>query len=398
MDTWLDKLLIWRRHLHKYPELSFEERETTTYIVNELSGLPGVKVETGREALGLDTGVMVTVGNGTKPIVGMRADIDALPIKEKNSAAYRSTKPGIMHACGHDGHTAMLLGAVHQLSAKFAEGTLNGTVKCLFQPAEETEDEYGKTGAMYVLESNVLADICAMVALHLDPELPLGKVKLKEGVVMANVDTFAMTIHGTGGHGAYPEQTIDPIWLTSLILPAIYGLSSRKVAALEPSVVSITQLSCGTQANIIPSSVSLRGTIRSYSEDVRLQLRKELIQILDTIRSMNGTYSLKIHSGEPALYNDPMIADLLAEAVKEAYPPIEILAEAYGMGGEDFSHIANEIPAAMLFLGAKDESQADTSLHQPTFCFDEKALLIGMNTLVESALRLLKKGGNENGS
>ncbi|MFC0470210.1 M20 family metallopeptidase [Halalkalibacter kiskunsagensis] len=397
-NQWHTRLIKWRRHLHQYPELSFQEVETTKYIIDQLQGLPGVTIATGVEQLGLQTGALVTVGDGEKPIIGLRADIDALPIKEETEAAYQSCRPGVMHACGHDGHTAMLLGAVFYLSKLYELKKLHGTVKCLFQPAEETEDNKGNTGAQYVLQSGILEGTEAIIALHLDPELPLGEVKLTSGLVMANVDTFTITIMGTGGHGAYPEQSVDPIWLTSLVLPYLYSMSHRQLSALEPSVLSICQITGGASSNVIPSSVVIKGTMRTYSQTAREHLAVELKKGLETIRGLGGAYDLSLHLGEPALYNDSEIVDVLECAIKTIRPDVTIHKEPYGMGGEDFSHLTTRFKGAMLFLGAFDQTKRKTSLHQPTFCFDECALELGMQTLIKSTLLLLKKGGNINGT
>ncbi|MCM3713512.1 M20 family metallopeptidase [Alkalihalobacillus oceani] len=385
--TAAEQLIIWRRHLHRYPELSFAEHKTTAYIVEQLAGLPGVTLHTGKETIGLDTGVLATVGNGEAPVIGLRADIDALPIEEKTGADYQSVHRGIMHACGHDGHTAMLLGAVHRLSELHESGKLKGTVKCLFQPAEETSDEQGLTGAQHILASGILDDVMAMIALHLDPELPYKQIKLCSGIVMANVDTFSIVISGTGGHGAYPEQAVDPIWLTSLILPGLYGIPARKIAALEPAVLSIGRLEAGSSANVIPSQVRLNGTIRTYSIAARGQMEIALRHVLESVKAYGGSYELTMEHGEPALKNAPEIVKLLEETVRSVEPEIAIHEQPYGMGSEDFSHLAAQWPGAMLFLGAGLPQQ--TALHQPTFDFNEAALELGTNILVEAGLRLL---------
>ncbi|MDT8859931.1 amidohydrolase [Alkalihalobacillus sp. MEB130] len=397
-EQYSKRLIQWRRHLHHYPELSFEEFETTKYIIEQLKGLPGVTIQTGKGQLGVGTGVLVTVGSGKRPIVGLRADIDALPIEEKTGASYQSSKVGVMHACGHDGHTAMLMGAVYFLSTLYESNVLQGTVKCLFQPAEETEDQNGKTGAQYVLESGVLQDVEACFALHIDPEIPLGEVKIKPGIAMANVDTFTLTIEGTGGHGAYPEQSIDPIYLSSLVLPYLYSLSSRRLSALEPSVLSICQITGGASSNVIPSTVDIRGTIRTYSEEARKQLSSEIRKGLSQVEALGGSYDLHIHHGEPALFNDSNMVDLFTEAIQLVEPNVVIHSQPYGMGGEDFSHIAKQIPGAMMFIGAADPNHEPTSLHQPSFCFNERVLEKGAHTLVKATLLYMKKGGEEHGT
>ncbi|MCL7745991.1 M20 metallopeptidase family protein [Halalkalibacter alkaliphilus] len=395
---WQKQLVKWRRHLHQYPELSFEEKQTTAYIIRQIKGLPGVSIQSGKDQIGLDTGVIATVGDGERPVIGLRADIDALPITEETKAPYQSCHTGVMHACGHDGHTAMLIGAVYFLSSLYEANLLHGTVKCLFQPAEETEDQFGKTGAQYVLNSGALDEVEACFALHLDPDIPIGEVKLKAGVAMANVDTFTVTIQGTGGHGAYPEQSVDPIYLSSLILPYLYSLPSRQTSALEPSVLSVCQITGGVSSNVIPSEVTIRGTMRTYSEKARNHLSAELDKGLAQIEALGGSYRLYLHHGEPALINDPDMVNVLSKAIRLVDPNVAIHSIPYGLGGEDFSHITKQIPGAMMFLGAADQNNMKTSLHQPSFCFDERALEIGTHTLVKAALLLMKKGGIEGGT
>lgn len=386
MNSLLQK---WRRHLHQFPELSFCEYETTDYIIDQVKDLPGVNMQTGKNKIGIDTGVLVTIGNGRRPIIGLRADIDALPIQELNQHSYRSSFDGVMHACGHDGHTAMLIGAVYKLSELYEKNLLDGTVKCLFQPAEETEDQFGKTGAQYVLESGALDDVESIIALHLDPDISFGEVKLKEGVVMANVDTFQITVRGTGGHGAYPEHTIDPIWISSLMLPALYSMTSRKLSASEPFVCSICQLNGGASTNVIPNMVTIGGTIRTYSDHARKILSDELKNLVHSFRNLGASIELMIHHGEPALVNDRDMVAILKESIRFVYPDVRIHDQTYGMGGEDFSHMAKIIPGALMFLGAGIIG-ANTSLHQASFDFDEQALVYGMETLVYSVLLRLR--------
>ncbi|GAE34642.1 M20 metallopeptidase family protein [Halalkalibacter akibai] len=362
--NWLEQLQKWRRQLHREPELSFQETKTTNYIIEQLQDLTGVQLLYGVDQIGLNTGVVAIVGNGSSPVVGLRADIDALPITEQTGLSFRSKHDGIMHACGHDGHTAMLIGAVRQLSELSQSGKLTGTVKCLFQPAEEMEDTKGKTGAQYVLESGVLADLEAIIAIHLDPEIPLKSVKLKSGLVMANVDTFKINISGSGGHGAYPEQAVDPIWLSSLTLPYLYSIPSRRIKAEDPSVLSICQITGGSQANVIPSEVTISGTIRTYSDQARNQIVYEIEKGLRSVGELGGSFDFFIHHGEPALLNDPVLTGELRSLLENLNEEINIFEETYGMGGEDFSHITRQIPGVMIFLGAKEK---ETSLHQPTF-------------------------------
>ncbi|WP_100407283.1 M20 metallopeptidase family protein [Bacillus solitudinis] len=385
------ELSRWRRHLHHHPELSFHEVETTNYLIEELKKM-SVDIVHGRNRIGLPTGVVATVGDKVGPVIALRADIDALPIQEHALHDYKSCSPNVMHACGHDGHAAMLLGAAKQLSLLHKQMPLKGKVKFIFQPAEETENEEGKTGAQYLINAGVLDDVDAIYALHIDPEQPIGTIKLCEGLAMANVDTFSIDIRGTGGHGAYPNQTIDPIWLTAMTLPTLYSLTNRRVSPLEPAVLSLGMIQGGAQTNVIPDCVTIKGTMRTYTDEARIKLENELRTTLQIVTTLGGEVEFTVHRGEPALYNDMTATTILRESIQKAYPSTIVLNERYGMGGEDFSYMTRKVPGAMCFLGAKKEG-LNACLHQPIFDFDETILEIGTGILVQAVLTSIAKGG-----
>ncbi|MFA9455458.1 M20 family metallopeptidase [Halalkalibacter sp. AB-rgal2] len=389
-----NEMVTWRRHLHQYPDLSYEEYDTTDYIIQQLDSLPHVEIFHGKELVGTSTGLIAVIGDGTKRGIGLRADIDALPIVEDHICDYRSKHNGIMHACGHDGHTAMLIGAIHKLSALFQNGQLTGNVTCVFQPAEEATDDNGRTGAEYMVESSLIKQIDMIMALHIDPTLPLGQVKLTTGPVMANVDTFSIIIHSKGGHGGYPEQTNDPIWLLSFVLPALYSMPGRRFSPLEPAVCSIGQITAGTSPNVIPSQVKLEGTCRTYSEEARACMEQHLQQICDSLSPHGGVAQLHYMKGEPLLNNDEDVVREIKNSVQQINPHVAIHQIPYGMGGEDFSHFTNRMKGAFLFIGAKKEGHIDTTLHHPSFDFDEKALVFGMNTLVQFVINQLRSDNN----
>ncbi|UFT99182.1 amidohydrolase [Radiobacillus kanasensis] len=374
-----DKLIEWRRHLHQYPELSFQEKNTSTYIVAILEDLEVFHLETGIGGCGVIASIK---GNGG-PTIGVRADMDALPIQESTSLSFRSKHSGIMHACGHDAHTTMLLGVAHLLATYKKEGRLQGNVKLVFQPAEETADEDGRTGAPHIIESDKLADVEAMIALHVCPWRKIGELQLHSGISMASVDNYRMVIEGKGGHGGYPHQTKDPIWMSSFILQAIYGLISRKVNPLQVGTISVGEIKGGSSTNVIPDKVIITGTIRAYEQEVRHQLREELYEISRMAASLGGSASLEMEIGEPALHNDKKMVQYMKLAAQKLEPSFKIYEEPYGMGGEDFSHYTEKIPGAMAFIGSSPEGY-QYDLHTSDFQIDERVLPMGVGFLLET--------------
>lgn len=396
-----EELVSLRRKIHENPELSFQEYETASLIETKLKRLKGMTVEVGRIETGLPTGVVGTLSSGEGPSIALRADMDALPIMEKTNHSFRSKNNGVMHACGHDAHTSIVMGAAVLLSELFAEKKLQGTVKFIFQPAEEDTDERGLTGSPYMIRAGVLDDIDAVLALHMDPEYPVGEVKLNSGYSMSNVDTFEACISGIGGHAAYPHLGTDPIWMLGPVLQALYGLVNRRVSPLEPAVISLGHIEGGSSTNIIPREIKLKGTIRTYDDKVREQLHDELDQIFSITKNLGGEYQLNINRGEPALDNHPVTTDWLEKTIKDLFPHFKIRKGPFGMGGEDFGYMTRAVPGSMFFLGAAiDDQNEERGLHMPTFDIDEKVLPIGVAILAETATRYLSKefpaiSGNE---
>lgn len=382
------QLVRWRRHFHMYPELSFQEVETSRFVAETLAKIPGMQVRT---EVGYPTAVVGTLTTGAGPVIAIRADMDALPIQEKNNAAYRSRHDGIMHACGHDAHTTIALGAATLLAQSFYKGKLNGTVKFLFQPAEERADENGSTGAPYMMKSGVLDDVDAVLALHMSPEDLLGEIKVHDGYSMANVDVFQAKITGSGGHGAYPYLGTDPIWMLGPVLQAVYGITARRVSPLEPSVISVGKLESGFASNIIPTEVVIEGTIRSYHPEVRKIIHKELEQAFSIVKSFGGDYQLTITGEDPALKNNPDINYYIRETIEALFPQFKIIAQPFGMGGEDFAHMTQSVPGAMFFLGCALADGKARNLHTPYFDIDEQVLPTGTAIIAETVNRLLKR-------
>jgi amidohydrolase len=374
------QLTQWRRAIHRQPELSFAVHGTAELVVAVLAEL-GLEVQTGVGK----TGVVGYLGKGEGPVIALRADMDALPIQEENDVEYASQVPGRMHACGHDAHTAMLLGAATLLSRQ----DLPGQVRFLFQPSEEASDAEGVSGAPRMIADGALDGVDVVIALHVDGTLETGHICAGDGWVGAAVDTFRAHVIGHGGHGAYPHQTVDPIWLASHVLNALYALPSRRIAPLEPCVVSVGIIRGGNADNVIPDTVYLEGTLRSFADEVREQLVQEVEQAMMVTRALGGDYQLQIERGYPAMYNDPRVAAWLRQVGSDLLGQDRVGTEQRGMGAEDFSFMAKVSKGAMLRLGAQAPAAAPRYFHTATFDLDEQALPIGAAMLAEAARRFV---------
>ncbi|RLL47776.1 amidohydrolase [Oceanobacillus piezotolerans] len=383
-----NRLSEWRRYLHQHPELSFQEVETARFVSSTLEKMPGMKVET---QLGYPTAVVGELSTGTGPVIAIRADMDALPIQEQNDCHYKSIIPGVMHACGHDAHTAIALGTAQVLSEAFQKHTIQGTVRFLFQPAEEHVDEKGWSGAPYMIQAGVLDNVDVVIALHMSPEHHIGEVLIHDGYSMANVDVFKVKINGTGGHGAYPHLGTDPFWMLSHVLNHLYGITGRRVSPLEPAVISIGKISGGSTSNVIPSEVEVHGTIRSYHPKLSEQLKKGVASAFSIAEQFGGSLEFKFIQEDPALYNHPKVNQLLKRSITNLYPDFHILNQPFGLGGEDFAHMTNTIPGAMFFLGCKVDDRKERGLHTPYFDIDESVLEIGTSVLAQTAYHFLNQ-------
>jgi amidohydrolase len=364
-----------RRHLHQYPELSYQEFETCTYIQQQLSliGIP-FKVMASTGVVGLIEGK-----NPSKRIIALRADIDALPIHEANDVEYKSRKEGIMHACGHDVHTACLLGAAKILFELRNEW--EGTVKLIFQPGEEKNPG----GASFMIKEGVLENPrpTAIYALHVHPGLALGQLSFRSGMVMASADELYFTIKGKGGHGAAPHLAIDPILIGAHLITALQQIISRNRNPLYPSVLSITSFQGGSTTNVIPHEVKLMGTFRAMDE----QWRSEAHQLIERIshqlvESMGGKLELHIDKGYPVVFNDAHLTEKAVEYAGNYMGAQHIEETEIRLGAEDFGYYAQQIPGCFFRLGVMNQAKGILhGVHTPNFNIDEDAIETGMGIM-----------------
>jgi len=375
-----DQLISWRRDFHMHPELGFEETRTAGIVAETLKEM-GIRVET---EVG-KTGVVGHLGEGS-PVVGIRADMDALPLQEANDVPYASKNPGVMHACGHDAHTAILLGVARILSEM--PDRPPGEIRFLFQPSEEDWDEELKSGATRMIEDGALEGLDAVIALHVDDSIPTGQIEINSGNASAAVDSFQATIIGQGGHGAYPHETVDPTFILAQVINAIHGIRARRIKPIDSAVISIGAIHAGHTSNVIPDSVEMMGTIRSFDTAVREQLSEELEKAFALTRAFGGNYTLTIEKGFPSMYNDPEVVELICQAASEMLGEDKVAPSYAEMGAEDFSYMSQLAPGAMFWLGVNIDDTPRPA-HSPTFDINEDALPIGAALLAEVACRLL---------
>ncbi|MDJ0707123.1 MAG: M20 family metallopeptidase [Leptolyngbyaceae cyanobacterium MO_188.B28] len=375
------QLVAWRRRLHQKPELGFTEYQTAEFISQQLTTW-GIEHQTGVAK----TGVVATIkGHRPGPVLAIRADMDALPIHELNDVPYRSQHDGLMHACGHDGHVAIALGAAYYLSKH--QEQLAGTVKIIFQPAEEQPG-----GAKPMINEGVLRnpDVDAIIGLHLWNNLSLGTVGVRSGPMMAATELFQCTIQGKGGHGAIPHQTVDSIVVTAQIINALQTIVSRNVDPLKAAVVTVGKLNAGSALNVIADSAHFGGTIRYFDLAYKSFFKERIEQIVSGIcQSYGAQYTFEYQPLYPPVINDPGMTDLVRSvALSVVETPADIVPECQTMGGEDMAFFLQEVPGCYFFLGS---ANADKGLayphHHPRFDFDETALSMG----VELFMRCVEK-------
>jgi amidohydrolase len=383
-----DKLVATRRDLHQHPELFFQEFRTAKKITEHLDDL-GIEYATGIAK----TGVVAHLGEGA-PVIALRADMDALPIYEANDVEYKSVNEGIMHACGHDAHVTCLLGAATILAQDFAAGRLKGTVRFLFQPAEESEDEEGKSGGQRMVDEHALDGVDAVVGMHVISTLPANHVFVREGAFMAAVDSFTAKVIGRGGHGAYPHDALDPIWLAAQVINGIHGIISRRKHPIDPGLISVCAIHAGKATNVIPVEVEMLGTIRSFSQETRMLLHRELENAFRITHAFGGDYHLKIEYGYPVTANDPEMARFVGRMASGLIGEDKVKEAAMEAGAEDFSFMAQAAPGAFFYLGAKKDD-VDRQHHAPDFDIDESILPTGAALMAEAARKYLEENKAE---
>jgi amidohydrolase len=371
------QLVDWRRRLHQKPELGFQEKLTADFVSQKLQEW-GIEHQTGIA----QTGIVATIrgNNSTQKVLAIRADMDALPIQELNEVPYCSQHDGVMHACGHDGHTAIALGTAYYLQQN--RDTFGGTVKIIFQPAEE-----GPGGAKPMIEAGVLKnpDVDAIIGLHLWNNLPLGTIGVRAGALMAAVELFRCTVFGKGGHGAMPHQTIDSIVVAAQIINALQTIVARNVNPIDSAVVTVGELHAGTAENVIADTAWMRGTVRYFNPELKSLFHQRVEQIIAGICQSHGArYDLDYWSLYPPVINDATIAELVRSVAQEVVEtPVGVVPECQTMGGEDMSYFLQEVPGCYFFLGsANPEKGLAYPHHHPRFDFDETVLAMGVEMFV----------------
>jgi amidohydrolase len=373
IDRLTPDLIAWRRDFHRHPELAFEERRTSGVVRAFLDSI-GLDVR----ACGATGLRAVLTGGRPGKTVALRADMDALPVTEENDVEYRSQAPGAMHACGHDGHMAILMGAARVLAAR--RETLPGRVVLLFQPSEENPPG----GAQAMIAEGALDGVDAVFGLHLWQPLPTGIVGLRAGAMMAQSDTIHVTVTGKGGHASQPHLTVDPIVVAAHLVLAAQSIASRYVDPLQPVVVSFTTVHGGRIHNIIPDAVELTGTVRTLDRGAQDAVKSRLREVCEaTCRLFGATAAFEYVEGYPPVVNDAAVVERVAGVAREAFGADRVHAIAPVMGGEDFAYYLQQVPGAFAMLGMGDGRPHPH--HNARFDIDERALPIGVRLMVEVA-------------
>ena len=377
-----EQLVSIRRSIHAHPEYGFQEYETAQLISNTLKKL-GARVREGVAK----TGVIGELGTG-QPVIGIRADMDALAIAEATGLAFTSRVPNMMHACGHDAHVACALGAAILLTEELQRDALRGTVRFLFQPSEEQRDEAGNSGAMRLIEEGGLDGVEAVIALH-TRGLPVGCVGVTSGPALAANDTIKISIQGRAAHGAHPEEGVDAIAISAQVINAIQQIVSRRVSAISPAVVSITTIHGGVKENVIAERVELGGTIRTTGGTARQHILDELERALNVGRALGATCELQVSAGYAATHNDAEVTKIIQAAAIDLLGPTKVIEMPFDPWAEDFGYMTAKVPGAMFWLGVTSERVPNPVWHSATFDLDEAALPIGAMVLAASAKSLL---------
>ncbi len=376
------QLVAWRRDFHAHPELAFQERRSASIIADRLREL-GYQVQMGIATTGV---VGLLEGKRPGPVVMVRFDMDALPITEENESDYVSQNPGVMHACGHDGHMAIGLGIATLMARRRDE--MAGTLKLVFQPAEE-----GANGAEAMVKEGVLENPRpdVFLATHVWNEKPIGTVDVSSGAIMAAAEKWTCTVRGKGGHGALPHQTVDPVVATAQIVTALQTVVSRNVSPLETAVVTVGTVHGGDAFNVIPAHVELSGTIRTYDPATRETVLRRVREVIEGVAAACGAAAeLEIVSLTPAVINDAEVAEVVRAAAEAVVGPENVSSGERTMGSEDAAFFMQEVPGCYFFLGsANAERGLNAPHHNPHFDFDEDALVLGVAVLMHALAHYL---------
>ena len=377
-----DQLVAWRRDFHRHPELGFQEVRTSGVVTKHLIAL-GLEVQTGVGKTGV---VGVLDGAQPGPVVMLRFDMDALPIQEENETDYVSRNPGVMHACGHDAHTAIGMG-VARLLARHRE-RLRGAVKFVFQPAEE-----GFGGALSMIHDGVLEEPRPAIALglHVWNHAPSGHAEIGAGPVMAAAGLFKITVRGQGGHGALPHKAVDAVLAGAAIVNALQSIVARNVEPRQAAVVSVCTFHAGSAFNIIAETAELSGTFRSFDEEVHALLIKRIREVAEgTAAAMGAAAEVDIRTISPATYNDTGVAKVVREIAADLLGAEHVSADQFTMGSEDMSEFLKRVPGCFFFLGSRNEAKGATAPHHnPRFDIDEDVLPLGVAILARAAAQVV---------
>ena len=379
VDKYFSRLLEIRRHLHMYPELSNQEFQTTNFINHELD-----KANIKKLLLNSQTGTSAEIRGIKGPIVAVRADIDALPIQEESDLPFRSVVNGISHMCGHDVHTTIALGVGFILQE--LKHLLPGTVRLIFQPAEESEG-----GAEAMIAEGLLKDVKAIIGLHNMPDLPVGTIGVKEGFLMASVDDFTIKIKGKGGHAALPEKAIDPIVIGSAVVNLLQTLVSRTISPKESAVITVGSFQSGNAHNVIPEFAILKGTVRTSNETIRKEIQESFITLVQNlVHSLGGEVEIDYQVLLPSVFNHSKVTSVVREVAISTVGMDNVVTAESTMGGEDFSFYQQKVPGCYIWLGSGNKEKGITyGWHHPKFMVDEAAIKIGVKLMARSVFKLL---------
>jgi len=376
-----EQVVAWRRYLHQHPELSFQEDKTSQYVYEMLESFGNLELSRPTKT----SIVARLIGSEPGKVLGIRADIDALPIHEENEVPYASSQPGVMHACGHDGHTAMLLGAAKILSGY--KDKIKGEVRFIFQHAEELPPG----GAAEIVRSGAADGMDSIIGIHLASYLPVGKFGVLYGALTSSTDRFDITIQGKGGHSSQPEMTVDPIVIGSSVISHLQQIVSRNVSALDKVVISVTMLNAGTAYNIIPDTLTITGSTRCFDEEIRKNIPIWIEKIVKGITDAHGaSYEFKYSLGYTSVVNDQNVTKLMEDTIRERWGEEDIVFIDPVMPGEDFSEYLKKAPGCFIQLGAGNPEKGFTyPHHHPRFDFDEDCLVRGVELFIRAAEKVV---------